>query len=68
MVNVTAAGWVGAGDSAGVDICLDAGAIVCDDNEDGGVVIPALHALQLLIRCGVAQPPAHEATQIHSSP
>lgn len=58
MVDVTAAGRVDTRDSASIDVSLNAGAVVCDDHEYGGVVIPAPHALQLLVRRRVAQPPA----------
>lgn len=58
MVDVTAAGRVDTRDSASIDVSLNAGAVIRDDHEYGGVVIPAPHTLQLLVRRRVAQPPA----------
>ena len=57
VVDVTAAGRVDAGDSTGIGVGLHAGAAVCGDDIDGGVVVPALHALLLLCFRRVAQPP-----------
>lgn len=57
MVDVTAAGRVDACDGARVDVRLHTRAAVSHDYIDGGVVVPALHALQLLGLCWVSQPP-----------
>ena len=57
MVDVAAAGRVGAGDCASVGVGLYAGAAVCDHHEQAALV-PAQHALLLQIRRGVPQPAA----------